>query len=121
MSDCLLVLGLELVGEGELGGLLLQLGKLVLVLGDLLERGLDELALHVGDAHVKLVDLEVAQDHLALKEEHLALKVVPSVEKDSVIFGHYNIYNRDRGFLEGHYIRNGLTSLNADELSARTP
>ena len=31
----LLVLGLELVGERELGGLLLQLGKLVLVLGHL--------------------------------------------------------------------------------------
>ena len=52
----LLVLRLELIGEGKLGGLLLQLGELVLVLGDLLEGGLHELALHIGDGHVKLVD-----------------------------------------------------------------
>jgi len=43
----LLVLGFELVRERELGCLFLELGKLVLVLGDLLEGGLDELALHV--------------------------------------------------------------------------
>ena len=75
-----LVLGLELVGEGKLGGLLLELGELVLVLGHLLEGGLDELALHVADGHVELVDLEVAEDDLALQEEHLALEVVPLVE-----------------------------------------
>ncbi len=39
-----LALGLlELVGEGELGRLLLQLGELVLVLAHLLQGGLDEL------------------------------------------------------------------------------
>jgi len=76
----LLVLGFELVREGELGGLLLELGELVFVLGDLLEGGLDELALHVRDGHVELVDLEVAEDDLALQEEHLALQVEPFVE-----------------------------------------
>jgi len=45
----LLVLSLELVSKGKFGGLLLQLGEFVLVLGHLLESGLDELALHVGD------------------------------------------------------------------------
>jgi len=76
-----LALGLlELVGEGELGGLLLQLGKLVLVLADLLQGGLDELALHVGDGDGELVDLEVAEDHLSLQEEHLALETVPFVK-----------------------------------------
>jgi len=45
----LLVLCLELVCKREFGSLFLQLGKLVLVLGHLLESGLDELALHVGD------------------------------------------------------------------------
>ena len=73
----LLVLRLELIGKGKLGGLLLQLGKLVLVLGDLLEGGLHELALHVGDGHVELVDAQVPQDDLALQVEHLALQVVP--------------------------------------------
>ena len=67
----LLVLGLELVGEGELGRLLLQLGELVLVLGDLLEGGLDELALHVAHGHVELVDLEVAEDNLRRKRNWL--------------------------------------------------
>jgi len=76
-----LALGLlELVGEGELGGLLLQLGKLVLVLADLLQGRLDELALHVGHGDGQLVDLEVAEDDLALQEEHLALEAVPLVE-----------------------------------------
>ena len=73
----LLVLRLELIGEGKLGGLLLQLGELVLVLGDLLEGGLHELALHVGDGHVQLVDAQVSQDDFALQVEHLALQVVP--------------------------------------------
>merc|ERR1711872_974661 len=55
-----LALGLlQLVGKGELGCLLLQFGELVLVLGDLLEGGLDE---------------------LALQEEHLSLEAVPLVE-----------------------------------------
>merc|ERR1740122_847175 len=76
-----LALGLlQLVGEGKLGGLLLQLGELVLVLGDLLQGGLDELALHVTDGDGELVDLEVAEDDLALQEEHLALEAVPFVE-----------------------------------------
>jgi len=43
----LLVLSLELVCKGEFGGLLLQLGELVLILGHLFQCGLDELALHV--------------------------------------------------------------------------
>jgi len=43
----LLVFGLELVCERKFGSLFLELGKLVLVFGDLLECGLDELALHV--------------------------------------------------------------------------
>jgi len=43
----LLVFGLELVCERELGCLFLELGKFVFVLGDLLEGGLDEFALHV--------------------------------------------------------------------------
>jgi hypothetical protein len=73
----LLVLGLELVGKGKLGRLLLKLGKLVLKLGDLLERGLHELALHVRDGHGELVDGEVAQQHLALQVEHVALQVEP--------------------------------------------
>jgi len=76
-----LALGLlELVGEGKLGGLLLQLGELVLVLGDLLEGWLDELALHVADADGELVDLQVPEDDLSLEEEHLPLETVPSVE-----------------------------------------
>merc|ERR1719291_208386 len=76
-----LALGLlQLVGKGELGCLLLQLGELVLVLGDLLEGGLDELALHVAHGDGELVDLEVAQDDLALQEEHLGLQLVPLVE-----------------------------------------
>merc|ERR1711890_64846 len=66
-----LALGLlQLVGKGEL----------VLVLGDLLEGGLDELALHVTDGDGELVDLEVAEDDLALQEEHLSLEAVPLVE-----------------------------------------
>ena len=80
----LLVLRLQLVGKGEFGRLLLELGELVLVLGDLLEGGLHELALHVGDGHVELVDAEVAQDDLALQEEHLALEVVPLICKGKV-------------------------------------
>merc|ERR1712203_953378 len=69
-----LALGLlQLVGKGKLGRLLLQLGELVLVLGDLLQGGLDELALHVTDRDGELVDLEVAEDDLALQEEHLSL------------------------------------------------
>jgi len=75
-----ILLGLQLVGEGELGGLLLQFGELVLVLGDLLEGWLDELALHVTDGDGELVDLEVAEDDLALEEEHLGLQLVPLVE-----------------------------------------
>merc|ERR1740122_548023 len=77
-----LALGLlQLVGKGKLGSLLLELGELVLVLGDLLEGGLDELALHVRHGHVELVDAEVAQDDLALQEEHLALEVVPLIKE----------------------------------------
>merc|ERR1712080_814914 len=76
----LLVLGLQLVGEGELRRLLLQLSELVLVLGHLLQRRLDELALHVADRHVELVDLQVPQDDLALQEEHLAFQVEPLVK-----------------------------------------
>ena len=76
-----LALGLlQLVGKGKLGSLLLQLGELVLVLGDLLQGGLDELALHVTDGDGELVDLEVAEDDLTLQEEHLALEAVPLVE-----------------------------------------
>ena len=76
-----LALGLlELVGEGKLGGLLLQLGKLVLVLAHLLQGGLDELALHVAHGDGQLVDLKVAEDDLALQEEHLALQAVPLVK-----------------------------------------
>jgi len=75
-----ILLGLQLVGEGELGGLLLQFGELVLVLGDLLEGWLDELALHVTDGDGELVDLEVAEDDLTLEEEHLGLQLVPLVE-----------------------------------------
>ena len=80
LESRLLILGLELVGKGELGRLLLELGELVLKLGHLLEGRLDELALHVADRHVQLVDLEVPQDDLALQEEHLALQVEPLVE-----------------------------------------
>jgi len=72
--------GLELVGEGELGSLLLQLGELVLVLGHLLEGGLDELASHVTHGDGELVDLQIAEDDLALEEEHLSLEAVPLVE-----------------------------------------
>jgi len=79
-ARALLVLGFELVREGELGSLFLELGKLVFVLGDLLEGGLDELALHVRDGHVELVDLEVSEDDFSLEEEHLSLQVVPLVE-----------------------------------------
>merc|ERR1712241_918453 len=68
-----ILLRLQLVGECELGGLLLQLGELVLVLGDLLEGGLDELSLHVTHGDGELVDLEVAEDDLALQEEHLLM------------------------------------------------
>jgi len=76
-----LALGLlQLVGEGKLGRLLLQLGELVLVLAHLLQGGLDELALHVADGDGELVDLEVAEDDLALQEEHLALQAVPFVK-----------------------------------------
>jgi len=70
----------ELVGEGELGCLLLQFGKLVLVLGDLLECGLDELALHVTHGDGELVDLEVAEDDFTLQEEHLSLEAVPFIK-----------------------------------------
>ena len=62
--------GLQLVGKGKLGSLLLQLGKLVLVLGDLLQGVLDELALHVTDGDGELVDLEVAEDDLGLQVVH---------------------------------------------------
>ena len=72
--------GLKLVGEGKLGSLLLQLGKLVLVLGHLLEGWLDELALHVRDGDGELIDLEVAQNDLTLQEEHLSLQLVPLVK-----------------------------------------
>jgi hypothetical protein len=72
--------GLELVGEGKLGGLLLQLGELVLVLGDLLEGWLDELAFHVTDGDGELIDLKVAQDDLPLQKEHLSLELVPLVK-----------------------------------------
>jgi len=47
VHPALLVFGLELVCERELGSLFLELGKFVFVLGDLLEGGLDEFALHV--------------------------------------------------------------------------
>ena len=40
-GELLLLDRLELVAEVELGGLLLQLGELVLVLGYLLQRGFD--------------------------------------------------------------------------------
>jgi len=43
------LLGLQLVGESELGSLLLKFGEFVFVFGYLLEGGLDELALHVTD------------------------------------------------------------------------
>jgi len=76
----LLVLGLQLVGEGKLGGLLLQLGELVLVLGHLFQRGLDELALHVADGHVELIDLEIAENDLALQKEHFSFQVEPLVK-----------------------------------------
>ena len=49
-----------MVGKGKLGSLLLQLGELVLVLGDLLQGGLDELALHVTERDGELVDLDLA-------------------------------------------------------------
>ena len=75
-----ILFGLQLVGEGKLGGLLLQFGELVLVLGDLLEGWLDELALHVTDGDGELVDLEVAEDDLTLEEEHLSLQLVPLVK-----------------------------------------
>jgi len=71
---------LELVGKSELGSLLLQFGKLVLVLGDLLEGRLDELALHVTDGDGELVNLQISQDDLTLEEEHLGLELVPLVE-----------------------------------------
>jgi len=71
---------LELVGKSELGSLLLQLGKLVLVLGDLLEGRLDELALHVTDGDGELVDLKVSKDDFALEEKHLSLELVPLVK-----------------------------------------
>merc|ERR1719330_122231 len=71
---------LELVGKSELGSLLLQFGKLVLVLGDLLEGRLDELALHVTDGDGELVDLKVSKDDFALEEKHLSLELVPLVK-----------------------------------------
>merc|ERR1711976_702880 len=80
VSACVALLGLELVGESELGSLLLPLSKLVLVLGDLLEGWLDELALHVTDGDGELVDLKVTEDNLSLQEEHLSLKLVPLVK-----------------------------------------
>merc|ERR1712223_1833980 len=76
-----LALGLlQLVGKRKLGGLLLQLGELVLVLAHLFQGGLNELALHVGDRDGELVDLQIPEDHLALKEEHLPLESVPLVK-----------------------------------------
>jgi len=75
-----ILFSLQLVGESELGGLLLQFGKLVLVLGNLLKGWLDELALHVTDRDGELVDLEIAEDDLTLEEEHLSLQLVPLVE-----------------------------------------
>merc|ERR1719402_443449 len=69
-----------LVGEGELCGLLLQFGELVLVLGDLLEGRLDELSLHVTDGDGEFVDLQVPENDLPLQEEHLPLQAVPLVE-----------------------------------------
>jgi len=72
--------GLELVGEGELGGLLLELGELVFVLGHLLESGLNELASHVTHRDGELVDLKISEDDFALQEEHLSLQAVPLVE-----------------------------------------
>jgi len=71
---------LQLVGEGKFGCLLLKFGKLVLILGDLLQCGLDELALHVTHGDGEFVDLEIAEDDFALQEEHFSLKGVPLVE-----------------------------------------
>ena len=48
-----------MVGECELGGLLLQFGEFVLVFGHLFQRGLDELALHVTERDGELVDLDL--------------------------------------------------------------
>jgi len=77
---CLRLALLKLVGEGELCGLLLQFGELVLVLGDLLEGRLDELSLHVTDGDGEFVDLQVPENDLPLQEEHLPLQAVPLVE-----------------------------------------
>ena len=75
-----ILFSLQLVGESELGGLLLQFGKLVLVLGNLLKGWLDELALHVTDRDGELVDLEISEDDFSLEEEHLSLELVPLVK-----------------------------------------
>jgi len=82
MAGCQsLALGLlQLVGERKLGGLLLQLGKLVLVLAHLFQGRLNELALHVGHGDGQLIDLEVTEDNLTLQEKHLSLKSVPFVK-----------------------------------------
>jgi len=78
--DCSKLFGLQLVGKSKLGSLLLQLGELVLILGDLLQGGLDELALHVADGDGELVDLEISEDDFSLEEEHLSLELVPLVK-----------------------------------------
>merc|ERR1712212_165691 len=72
--------GLQLVGKSKFGSLFLELGKFVFVFGDLLEGGLDELALHVTDGDGELVDLKVTEDNFTLKEEHLSPKRVPLVK-----------------------------------------
>jgi len=79
-AGCLRLALFKLVGEGELCGLFLQFGELVLVLGDLLEGRLDELSLHVTDGDGEFVDLQVPENDLPLQEEHLPLQAVPLVE-----------------------------------------
>lgn len=56
----LLVFLFQLVCKRKFGGLFLQFCKFVFVFWDLFERGFDELALHVTDWHVQLIDLEIS-------------------------------------------------------------
>ena len=69
------------VVHGVVSSLLLSAHELEVV--DLLELGDDELAPHVGDLHLQLVDLHVAQLHRVVHVVHLALGRNPPVVKSA--------------------------------------